>query len=82
MQKTKRLVILIEPELMQKAKALAEKNMQSLSELIRESLKIFLFTQKVSQRSKKLKRLGRYNLSLKGLETIEKFNRLLNQKYF
>ena len=76
------MVILIEPNLIEEAKEFAEKRTQSLSELIRESLKLFLSSQKASQRSKRLRQLGKYHLSLKGMKKLDGLNQLLNQKYF
>ncbi|MBF0105714.1 MAG: hypothetical protein HQM16_10360 [Deltaproteobacteria bacterium] len=81
MHKTKRAVILMEPELFDEIQNIAKESAITVSQIVRQSLKYFLKVRADQKNSKKLKALSKYKVSLKGLEDQQKFNLVLEKKY-
>lgn len=81
MHKTKRMVMLLEPDLFADAKRMAKKLSLSVAGVLRLSLKSFLDSQKAIGRGKKLASLAQFKIPLTGIETPEKLNRILEQNH-
>jgi hypothetical protein len=81
MNKTERLVILIEPDLLKKVKKAAQENIQTVSDFVRTSLLYFIHDQSAGKRFRRLKKIGRYQMPLKNIEDPKKLKKMLEGNY-
>lgn len=81
MHKTSRLVIMIEPQLLNKAKKMAKQSAETLSKFVRDSLIQRILDHNATMKTKKLLKLGSLGMSLDGIDRIENLNRQIDSQY-
>jgi len=81
MHKTARLVILLEPDLLKKIRRTAEESARSVSDLVRHSLLRYLQERSSVRRGKKIMRIGRYQMPLKGVDGPERLIKIAEESY-
>ncbi len=79
MPKTERLVVLLEPSMVNRLRAMARKTHSRLSCLVRQALDRYIHDQSAHARMKNMARLSRYHIRLGDLTDTRQLNKVIEE---